>query len=287
MKMGGMKTTISFILHLLPCLVLVGARPATFNDDFRVTWEESHIKQIQGGSAIQLILDRSSGCGFASKHQYLFGRVSMKIKLVPGDSAGTVTAFYMNSDTDNIRDELDFEFLGNRTGQPYTVQTNVYAHGKGDREQRINLWFDPAIEFHTYTILWNPYHIVFSIDDIPIREYKNNEAKGIPYPKTQPMGIYSTLWEADDWATRGGLEKIDWSKAPFYAYYKDFDVEGCWMPGPKSCITNPNNWWEGQAYRQLDAVQQKKYQWVRTNHMIYDYCTDKSRYPITPPECIA
>lgn len=101
------------------------------------------------------------------------------------------------------------------------------------------------------------------------------------------MGIYSTLWEADDWATRGGLEKIDWSKAPFYAYYKDFDVEGCWMPGPKSCITNPNNWWEGQAYRQLDAVQQKKYQWVRTNHMIYDYCTDKSRYPITPPECIA
>lgn len=66
----------------------------------------------------------------------------------------------MNSDTDNIRDELDFEFLGNRSGQPYTVQTNVYAHGKGDREQRINLWFDPAAEYHTYSILWNHHHVV-------------------------------------------------------------------------------------------------------------------------------
>ncbi|GJQ95869.1 probable xyloglucan endotransglucosylase/hydrolase protein 7 [Tanacetum coccineum] len=92
-------------------------------------------RQLDGGRAIQLILDQNSGCGFASKSQYLFGRVSMKIKLIPGDSAGTVTAFYMNSDTDQVRDELDFEFLGNRTGQPYSVQTNVYAHGKGDREQ--------------------------------------------------------------------------------------------------------------------------------------------------------
>ncbi|KAK1401988.1 hypothetical protein POM88_001593 [Heracleum sosnowskyi] len=79
----------------------------------------------------------------------------MKIKLIPGDSAGTVTAFYMNFDTNTIRDELDFEFLGNRTGQPYTVQTNVYAHGKGDRKQRVNLWFDPAAAFHTYSILWS------------------------------------------------------------------------------------------------------------------------------------
>lgn len=37
-----------------------------------------------------------SGAGFASKSRYLFGKVSMQIKLVEGDSAGTVTAYYVS-----------------------------------------------------------------------------------------------------------------------------------------------------------------------------------------------
>ncbi|GAV80623.1 Glyco_hydro_16 domain-containing protein/XET_C domain-containing protein [Cephalotus follicularis] len=280
-------TIVLLFLTILSFSFSVTCRPATFVKDFKITWSDYHVRQIEQGRAIQLALDKSSGCGFASKSQYLFGRFTMKIKLVAGDSAGTVTAFYMNSDTDNVRDEADFEFLGNRSGQPYTVQTNVYAHGKGDREQRVNLWFDPSADFHTYTILWNHYHLVFYVDEMPIRVYKNNEAKGIPYPTLQPMGIYSTLWEADNWATRGGLEKIDWSKAPFYAYYKDFDIEGCPVPGPASCASNKNNWWEGTAYQALSGVEARNYRWVRMNHMVYDYCTDKLRYPVTPPECVA
>ncbi|KAK7243790.1 hypothetical protein RIF29_38602 [Crotalaria pallida] len=98
------------------------------------------------------------------------------------------------------------------------------------------------------------------------------------------MGVYSTLWDADNWATRGGLEKIDWSKAPFYAYYKDFDIEGC----PELLMltaTNLGNWWEGAAYGALNAIEARRYRWVRVNHLIYDYCQDKSRFPVTPPEC--
>uniref|UniRef100_A0A2P2L348 Xyloglucan endotransglucosylase/hydrolase n=2 Tax=Rhizophora mucronata TaxID=61149 RepID=A0A2P2L348_RHIMU len=278
---------------LLFCYILalslsaVSARPATFLEDFRITWSDSHIRQIEGGRAIQLILDQNSGCGFASKSRYLFGRVSLRIKLIPGDSAGTVTAFYLNSNTDTTRDELDFEFLGNRSGQPYTVQTNIYVRGKGDKEQRVNLWFDPSADYHTYSILWNHKHTVFSVDHVPIRVYENREARGIPYPKFQPMGVYSTLWEADDWATRGGLEKIDWSKAPFYAYYRDFDIEGCPVPGPANCASNPANWWEGAAYQALNPMEARMYRWVRMNHMIYDYCVDKARNPVPPPECVA
>lgn len=58
------------------------------------------------------------------------------------------------------RDEVDFEFLGNVPGKPYTLQTNVYVDGLDDREQRINLWFDPTQDFHTYSILWNLHQIV-------------------------------------------------------------------------------------------------------------------------------
>lgn len=56
--------------------------------------------------------------------------------------------------------EFDFEFLGNTTGEPYLVQTNVYVNGVGNREQRLNLWFDPTKDFHSYGILWNQRQVV-------------------------------------------------------------------------------------------------------------------------------
>ncbi|CAL5328025.1 unnamed protein product [Camellia sinensis] len=88
----------------------------------------------------------------------------MKLKLVGGDSAGVVTAYYMCSENGAgpTRDELDIEFLGNRTGQPYLIQTNVYKNGTGNREMRHQLWFDPTEDFHSYSILWNSHQILFS-----------------------------------------------------------------------------------------------------------------------------
>ncbi|GMN52119.1 hypothetical protein TIFTF001_021267 [Ficus carica] len=274
---------------LLVFCIAVGSLIATsagnFNQDFQITWGDGRAKILSNGELLTLSLDKASGSGFQSKNEYLFGQIDMQLKLVPGNSAGTVTAYYLSS-KGSTWDEIDFEFLGNSTGEPYTLHTNVFSQGKGNREQQFHLWFDPTADFHTYSILWNPQHIVFSVDNTPIRKFKNLESKGVPYPKNQPMRIYSSLWNADDWATRGGLVKTDWSQAPFTASYRNFKANACvWSSGASSCgsySVNSNSWMS----QELDSAGEEKLKWVQKNYMIYNYCTDAKRFPQGfPPEC--
>ncbi|XAR48785.1 Xyloglucan:xyloglucosyl transferase [Bertholletia excelsa] len=246
-----------------------------FYQDFDITWGDHRAKIFNGGQLLSLSLDKISGSGFKSKKEYLFGRIDMQLKLVAGNSAGTVTAYYLSS-LGPTHDEIDFEFLGNLSGDPYILHTNVFTQGKGNREQQFYLWFDPTTNFHTYSIVWNPRHIIFMVDETPIRVFRNGESVGMPFPKNQPMRIYSSLWNADDWATRGGLVKTDWTRAPFTAYYRNFKVQSI----SRSTMSDE---WQSQ---ELDANSQRRLRWVQKNYMIYNYCTDRKRFPQgLPPEC--
>ncbi|KAF5456429.1 hypothetical protein F2P56_025917 [Juglans regia] len=283
---GSSITTKMVMVFLLSISSLVLAASAgNFYQDFDITWGDGRAKILNNGQLLTLSLDKTSGSGFKSKKEYLFGKIDMQLKLVPGNSAGTVTAYYLSS-LGSAHDEIDFEFLGNLSGDPYILHTNVFTQGNGNREQQFYLWFDPTKDFHTYSILWNPQSIIFSVDGTPIRELKNLESKGVPFPKNQPMWIYSSLWNADDWATRGGLVKTDWSQAPFTASYRNFKAQACiWSSGSSSCSSNnssANSW----LTESLDATGQERIKWVQKNYMIYNYCTDIKRFPQgLPPEC--
>lgn len=283
------------MLILIPLLVsslmvLNAFAAGNLNQHFDITWGDGRAKILNNGELLTLSLDKASGSGFQSKNEYLFGKIDMQLKLVPGNSAGTVTAYYLSSKGPTW-DEIDYEFLGNVSGEPYILHTNVFSQGKGNREQQFYLWFDPTADFHTYSIIWNPQRIIFSVDGTPIREFKNSETIGVPFPKNQPMRIYSSLWNADNWATRGGLVKTDWTKAPFTASYRNFNAQACiWSSGASSCGSTSSaskdsarGSWLSQ---ELDATGQGRLKWVQKNYMIYNYCKDTKRFPQgLPPEC--
>ncbi|XP_043708502.1 probable xyloglucan endotransglucosylase/hydrolase protein 23 [Telopea speciosissima] len=292
-SMAAPSSKLPVMVLTLVATSLMVASASNFYQDFEITWGDGRGKILNNSKALTLSLDKSSGSGFQSNSEYLFGNIDMELKLVPGNSAGTVTAYYLSS-KGATWDEIDFEFLGNLSGDPYTLHTNVFSHGKGNREQQFHLWFDPTADFHTYSILWNQQNIIFSVDGTPIREFKNKESIGVPFPKSQPMRIYSSLWNANDWATRGGLIKTDWNLAPFTASYRNFNAKASCVissSGSSSCSSKSassasnNTAWLSQ---ELDSGSQEKLKWVQKNYMIYNYCTDTKRFPQgLPAECAA
>ncbi|KAI4355781.1 hypothetical protein L6164_004521 [Bauhinia variegata] len=49
---------------------------------------------ILNNGQLTLSLDRASGSGFHSKNHSLYGKIDLQIKLVSGNSAGTITSYF-------------------------------------------------------------------------------------------------------------------------------------------------------------------------------------------------
>ncbi|KAI3994081.1 hypothetical protein MKX01_012338 [Papaver californicum] len=228
---------ILFTFFFFHCLLLVSAQ---CNTEIDLSWGGDRAKIIENERLLQLSLDQISGAGFQTKNEYLFGKIEMQIKVVPGNSSGTVTAYYLSS-SGSTHDEIDFEFLGNVSGEPYILHTNIYTQGQGEREQQFYLWV-----------------------------FRNAEHLGVPYPKSQPMRLYSSLWCADNWATKGGIVKTDWTRAPFVASCRAFKTDACTYSAGKSSCSLPlvkGRWRNHQA---LSNGYLRKLKWVQRNYIIYN-----------------
>ncbi|KAL2603155.1 hypothetical protein R1flu_017227 [Riccia fluitans] len=154
-------------------------------------------------------------------------------------------------------DEIDIEFLGNVTGQPSILHTNLFANGVGNREQQVYLWFDPSQDSHNYTVIWNHKQVTWFVDGTPIRIYKNIENVLLnSYPKSQPMVVAHCIYDGSSWATSKGDVPVNWQYAPFVVNFGNFDYEGCTTVN-SPCTTNyQSNWWEAAEYQDLSKAQQ-------------------------------
>lgn len=87
------RSSLFFLLVINSCILLAFAN---FYQDVDITWGDGRAKILNNGELLTLSLDKTSGSGFQSKNQYLFGKIDMQLKLVSGNSAGTVTAYYVS-----------------------------------------------------------------------------------------------------------------------------------------------------------------------------------------------
>uniref|UniRef100_A0ACD5V445 Uncharacterized protein n=1 Tax=Avena sativa TaxID=4498 RepID=A0ACD5V445_AVESA len=310
MALATVRRRLASLSALVAMIIVAGVSPAAgglMTDKLDILWGQTRLlNDSNGDQTIGLTMDSAMGSAFGSKTSYLFARIDVSIKLVPNNSAGTVTTIYLISQKDwKKHDEIDLEFLGNATGQPYTLHTNIFAAGEGGREVQFRLWFDPTVDFHTYSIVWNKDKILILVDGIPIRQFKNHwEDAGVPFPVYQPMRLFGCLWDAQDWATQGGRIKTDWSQAPFVAYFANYTASGCepsaggsWKcgqdpsgsgSGPGSGSGGGGDWMTpGQGGAMDDDMkQEQQLREVQSKYMIYDYCTDDKRFPDGyPKEC--
>ncbi|XP_062222346.1 probable xyloglucan endotransglucosylase/hydrolase protein 30 [Phragmites australis] len=265
-----------------------------FEERFSPLFGDDNLVRSRDGRSVRLLLDRRSGSGFISSDYYLHGFFSASIKLPKDYTAGVVVAFYLsNGDVyEKTHDELDFEFLGSRWGGQWRVQTNVYGNGSTahGREERYLLPFDPTLEAHRYSVLWAPTHIIFYVDDTPIREVIRHPDMGSDFP-SKPMAVYATVWDGSAWATEGGKYKVNYKYAPFASEFSDLTIVGS-RADPVLRVPR-----RGGADKDLLGLMTADYAVMtpqkraamrafRARQMTYTVCYDAVRYAAGPfPEC--
>lgn len=122
-----------------------------------------------------------------------------------------------------------------------------------------------------------------------MREVARSDAMGGDFP-SKPMLIYATIWDGSNWATSGGKHKVNYKYAPFVSDFSDLILKGCRLdpiqrlPAAAQCREAEMDTLAAE-YSVMTAQKYDIMLQFRREYMIYSFCYDELRYPITLPDC--
>jgi Beta-glucanase/Beta-glucan synthetase len=162
--------------------------------------------KVGGGKFVDSVSQSCRGSGNGGRMRtnvrYTSGKFEVRAKMPI--ASGLVPAIYFASTPNNQngdQDEFDFELIGSNR-----MQTNLFIHGGGGREEVWNPPVDLSQDFHLYTFEWSSSALVLKVDNQVIRTFNN------PLPQ-QPSYLILTNWMCvgcDGWTG-----PADWSRQPY------------------------------------------------------------------------
>ncbi|CAK9201278.1 unnamed protein product [Sphagnum troendelagicum] len=182
-------------------------------------------------------------------------------------------------------DELDFEFLGNITGQPYILQTNVpmvlvtESNGStfGSTQLQIS---NTTLSIGTKTMSCSWWTMC------PFECSRTTRTWGCHISTARRWQCAQVCGTDLNGPPKAAESKIDWQYAPFIATYEGSNVDGCAVQNNNNlagcAVASSNKWAQAPA---LTWHQTNQLKWIRHRYLVYNYCTDKMRYPTPPTEC--
>jgi beta-glucanase (GH16 family) len=192
-------------------------------DPFDCGWEATSVF-VNGGVMSLQINDLDCPCSgrpyasgeYRSNGHYQYGTYTVRMKAVDYD--GVVSSFfiYTGPSEGNPWDEIDIEIIGKDTTK---LQTNYYTNGVGGHEGYINLGFDAAADFHTYSIEWMPDSIKWYVDG-ELKLTENGSHGALP---TTPGRIMMNFWPGTD-SVNGWLGDFVYT-GPLVAQYDSVSFE--------------------------------------------------------------